>query len=375
MKKIILAGIILLLVLCVLIFTGKITHLTLGGYFPGTKPVEIWERDISGRLVVAEEDGNIILVEEENQKVNIQGLDFYGKSIWEEEGEDQVNFFFGESYWSVVQLPQGTIKIYDYKRKQAGIFRLKTGFNKIWLGPEGQALCIGILSVDKNTLEGLYGEMLEVYNAKGELMLTESFTGKAVLDLALVPGEDILLINLVEVFPQVSSKGIILNLEGKKLSEVSSTELFLTPLILKEGGLAAFASGQELYIYTIEENAVFKNSFDFTIQDYLLTSEDYIVLVSTDGAVGKGKTSLVCVNEEGSVLWDKDLPGTYIKGKSRSDGGIVVETDAFLYLLSPNGTSQAYFLPDEDTEIYLLSTDTFLIFNGTKLKAYCWPLK
>jgi len=373
-RKRVLAGIAITVVLLLFIIVGKIIHLPSGVSLPGPQPSQIWSRDTSTNNYLAEDEGKLVLVEEEGGDFIARGIDFYGKSIWEEKGKGATQFFFDEKYWAYTESPGGHVKVFDYQGSQAGQLTYDEEFNNIWLGPEGEIISVKNYTAGEDTLEGFYRESVEVNSLNDKKVYQDIFSGKGILDVRLLPGKDIIIINKVDIYPQVNARVAFYDLEGNKITEQNGSELFLSPLIVNEGETVVIGTGKELLLYSLKDNELLRWEWDYYIDDYFLISDGDIVLASGSREGLKENTQLLCVNSAGEILWERNLPGSYHQGKGRQDGGIFIESSTFLYLLQPDGTSCGYYSPQEEKDIYLLSSDVFLTIKDTEIKAYQWPL-
>ena len=395
MKKRILAGISLSVMLLLLIFLGEIIHLPWGEEFPGPQPSPVWSREISPKTYISEGEGKLIIIQEESKGEEGEGeegegrgfvarsLDYYGKSLWEEklEGSANSNFFFGKSHWAYIDSIEGHVSTFDYQGSKAGQFKREEKHDNVWLGPKGEHISISNYSpreeVPEKTLEGYYAEKLEVISPNGSSIYRDIFKGIGILDAKILSGqsgEDILILSKVEIYPQLTSKVALYDLEGNKITEQQGSELFLPPLIIKEGEAVVLASGREMFLYSLKDTDLLRREWDYNIDDCFLTPQGEIILVAGAREPFTENIQLLFIDSQGKVVWEKRLPGAYLQGRARQDGGIIIESSDRLFLLDSQGSSSSYYLIGEKEKIYLLSSDVFLSVTGTEIQAYQWQL-
>ncbi len=376
MKKTLLAGTFLIIVLFLIVYSGKIAEFSWGGKMPGSSPTEIWVRHVSGELIVEERLGKVILKEVLENTTSLKGIDHYGRDKWQETWEGRPEIYFDHHYWGHVDQTNGTVTLFDYHGKLVRRMVPPSDYKYIWSGPEEEIIFSRSDSSGKDRLEGLYGEKGLVYNKQGEIIYEETFAGMGILDIKLLPGTKNLIISLVEIFPYISAKVYFTTQQREKLAETRGDQFFFPPIILEENHMAVLISGLDIYAYSFKGAPLFKEQWENPINAaFSGPGGESLLVVITPEQILKEKTQLVCLSLEGDILWEKDLPGSFLQGKSRKDGGILIETDLFLYLLEPDGNIRGYYSPGEGQKIHLLSTDTFLTFNRGKLMAYTWPLQ
>lgn len=375
MKKSLLAGIILIVLMILIVYVGRIVEFSWGGEMPGTRPSQLWERHVSEDLKVVERVGKVTIKEVLEDSTSIKGIDYNGRDVWEETWEGHQEILFDEHCWGHIDLSEGIISVFDYSGKLVRRAKSPAEYKHFWLGSQGEILFSRSDSSGQDRLEGLYGEKGVLFNARGEQVLDESFAGMGILEMKLLPGAKTLLISLVEIYPYLSTKVVFTTMEGHRIVEARGEQLFFSPVILEESHALALASGSNLYGYSFDGVPLFKKEWEESIKDVFAGPEESLLLVISPEQTLKEKTSLICLDQEGSLLWEKELPGGYQQGKSRIDGGMVIETDLFLYLLQSDGNIQGYYSPQEGQKIYLLSNDTFLARDRGMLTAYRWPLK
>ncbi len=375
MKKIVLAGIILIVLIVLIIVAGRASEFSWGGAVQGSRPSQLWVRQASEDMELLEREGSLILKEMREGTTSINGIDYYGREIWEEAWEGSQEIIFDRYYWGHTQLSEGTISIYDYQGKLVRKAKVPADYKHYWLGPQGEIMFSRSASTGQERLEGLYGEKAVVYNARGDQVYQESYAGQGILDMILLPGTNTLVANRVEIFPYLSANVVFFTLEGRRLQEAKENQLFFSPVIIEENQWVALASGTNVYLYSFEGVPLFKKEWEGPVKDVFAGPGETLLLVISQERTLKDQTSLVCLDHKGNLVWERELPGRYRQGKSRAGQGIVIETDLFLYLLYPDGNTYANYAPQEEQEIYLLSTDTFIAREKETLKAYHWPIQ
>ncbi|MDO9573409.1 MAG: hypothetical protein Q7I94_00330, partial [Candidatus Contubernalis sp.] len=201
MKKTLLAGTFLIIVLFLIVYSGKIAEFSWGGKMPGSSPTEIWVRHVSGELIVEERLGKVILKEVLENTTSLKGIDHYGRDKWQETWEGRPEIYFDHHYWGHVDQSNETVTLYDYHGKLVRRMVPPSDYKYIWSGPEEEIIFSCSDSCRKDRLEGLYGEKGLVYNKRGEIIYEESFAGMGILDIKLLPGTKNLIVSLVEIFP------------------------------------------------------------------------------------------------------------------------------------------------------------------------------
>lgn len=375
MKKTILAGIILIVLIILIIISGRAAEFSWGGEMPGTRPTQLWVRHYSEDLKVVERAGRAILKEVREESASIIGIDYYGRDVWQDTWDGPQEIFFDQYHWGHTNLSEGIISVLDYDGKLVRRAKAPADYKHYWLGPQGEILFSRSVSLGQDRLEGLYGEKGLVFNSRGEQVFEESFAGMGIMDMKLLPGTEMLAVSLVKVFPYVSTKVVISTLEGHNIVKIKGDQLFSPPVILEDSRAVALVSGPNLYVYSFEGVPLFKEEWERPINDAFAGPGESLMLVISPEQALKEKTRLACLDLKGNTLWERELPGNYRQGKRRIDGGMIIETDLFLYLLQSDGKTQGSYSPQEGQEIHLMSTDTFLAQERGKLTAYSWPLK
>ncbi|UNC93719.1 hypothetical protein [Candidatus Contubernalis alkaliaceticus] len=376
MKKTLLAGTFLVVLMLLIVYSGKIAEFSWEGKMPGSSPAELWVRHVSGELTVEERLGKVVLKEVLEGNTSLIGIDYNGRNKWQENWDGKPEIYFDNHSWGYYDQSQGTITFFDYNGNLVRRVEPPPDYKYFWSGSKGETIFSCSVISGKDRLEGLYGEKGIVVNNRGEQIFEETFPGMGIMDIKFLSGTDNLIISLVEIFPYISAKVYFSTLEGEKLAEIRGDQFFFSPIILKDHQTVVLISDSHLYVYSFKGAPLFKREWEDSINaSFSGPGGDSLIVVITPEQILKEKTNLVCLSLEGEVIWEKELPGAYRQGKSRQDGGILIETDLFLYLLQPDGNTLGYYSPEEGHEIYLLSTDTFLTFDRGKLTAYRWSLK
>ncbi len=374
MKKILLAGVFIIIALGLFIFYGKISHLPWEG-LPGHQPREIWSRERGdGEILAAAERKGMILVGRKNQGFSLLAMDYQGNEAWQKASRKEGSASLGKEYWAAAEYDRGSVEIFDYQGSRVSQIRIPPDFKKIWMGPAGEVISIYSLFREGNDKEDLYGEKLRVFSPEGRTIFNQDFSGQGVLEVKIVPGKEILIVNTIEVYPQAKSKVYLVTLEGETLAEVESSELFFSPLLCLQEEEVFLATKKEFFAYSFTGDELVSRFMDFEIIDILMTGKGELVLFALPGTPSPGSTRIKGLDEEGLVIWEKKVPGTYQRSQGRQDGGFYLLTEENLYLFYPRGESYYYYSLEENKEVYPLSGEVFFLLDGQDLKGYYWPL-
>ncbi|RQD73899.1 MAG: hypothetical protein D5R97_08500 [Candidatus Syntrophonatronum acetioxidans] len=374
MKKILLAGFFIIMALALFLFYGKISHLPWEG-LPGTQPREIWVQETGGGEIIASgEREGLILVGRKNQGFSLSALDYQGNNVWEKSSYQEGWISLGEEYWSAAEYDRGSVEIFDYQGSRVNQVRVPSDFKEIWVGPAGEVISLHPLSSRGENLENFYGERLLVSSPGGRTLFNQAFPGQGFLEVKIIPGREILILNMAEVYPQAKSKIKFMTLKGETLMEIESGEMFLTPRLCLQEERVFLAARNEFYVYSFTGEELASKFMDFEIADLLLTGQGEVVVLSSSGPPSLGNILLKGINRKGQITWEKKVPGAYQQSQERPDGGFYLLTGDHLYLFYPQGETYHYFSREGGKEFYPLGGETFFTYDGQKLKAYHWPL-